>query len=164
MSEKCEGEDSEAHFNLTKSWGHTARNAGLEEVGTIQKVSGQLPGKDRVPGKGGALPAYHTAANTTEKSLQTHKVPYSQTKASQTNKTEMLFLSLPLPLPSGCCTKPKLNKNKLSLLSPHWSPFLESISHPGAGKKKKSLSIKTNRRKGETLKTTFKLTNNLVIT
>jgi len=61
-------------------------------------VSGQLPGKDRVPGKGVALPAYHTAANTMEKSLQTRKVPYSQTKTSQTNKTEILLLSLLLLL------------------------------------------------------------------
>ena len=161
VSGKCDGEDSEEHFNLTKSWGHTARNAGLEQGGAWCVTRsifayGALEGVRAASRRGQgarkrAWPACHTAANTMGKPLQTHQVPYSQTKTSQTNKTKILLLALPQPLPSGCWTKSKFNENKLSLLSPHLSPFLESISHPSAGGKKK-ISIKTNRRKGETLK------------
>lgn len=151
MSGKYEGEDSEAHFNLTKSWGHTARNAGLEEAGTwcvthSVFAHGALEGVRAASGKGQgarerAWPACHTAANTVEKPLQTHQVPYSQTKTGQTNKTKiLLLLTLPLPLPSGCWTKSKFSENKLSLLSPHLSPFLESLSHPSAGRKRISLN------------------------
>lgn len=88
---------SQAQFILAKAWGYVTGASSGEEIGTWcrtrsvfvygDKGDVKAPsGKSSMPGRGG-YPDGPSVAKTQWKSfLQTHKIPYSQTKTIQTNK------------------------------------------------------------------------------
>ena len=94
-----------------------------------------------------------TPLPTQQKSLCRHtKCPTAKPK--QVKQTKPKYCSYPFLYRYLLAAAP--NQSSIKINFPFFLHtdylFLESISHRGAGKKKKSLSIKTNRRKVETLK------------